>query len=97
MMKIMALIQLILEINKSVDFLNLIPNVEEHNLECVVELNIAIKKNLDQYGNTGTRIRSSRIDRRTRSSRNLSRGTRNSLKSRPFKMYFKKLVKLPFN
>ena len=48
----MALIQLTLEINKAIDFLNLIPNVEEHNREFVDELNIAIKKNLDQYGNT---------------------------------------------
>ena len=35
MMKIATLIQLILEINNSVDLLNLIPNVEEHNLEFV--------------------------------------------------------------
>ena len=40
-MKIVALIPLILEINNSVDLLNLIPNVEEHNLEFVEELNIA--------------------------------------------------------
>ena len=32
MMKIAALIPLILDINNSVDILNLIPNVEEHNL-----------------------------------------------------------------
>ena len=51
-MKIAALISLILEINNSVDFLNLIPNVEEHNLKFVEELNIAMYKNLDQYGNT---------------------------------------------
>ena len=38
-MKIADLIQLILDINDSVDFLNLIPNVEEHNLEFVEELN----------------------------------------------------------
>ena len=42
MMKIAALIPLILKINNSVDFLNLIPNVEDHNLEFVEELNIAI-------------------------------------------------------
>ena len=41
-MKIAALIQLILEINNSVDFLNLILNVEEHNLEFVKELNNAM-------------------------------------------------------
>ena len=41
-MKILALITLILEINNSVDFFNLILNVEEHNLEFVEELNIAI-------------------------------------------------------
>ena len=41
-----------MEINNSVDFLNLIPVVEEHNLEFVEELNIAMYKNLDQYGNT---------------------------------------------
>ena len=35
MMKIAALIPLTLEINNLVDFLNLIPNVEEHNLEFV--------------------------------------------------------------
>ena len=52
MMKITALIPLILEINNSVDFLNSIPNVEEHNLEFVEELNIAMLKNLDQYANT---------------------------------------------
>ena len=51
-MKITALIPLILENNKSVDFLNLILNVGEHNLEFVGELNIAIQKNLDQCGNT---------------------------------------------
>ena len=44
MIKIVALIKLILEINNSADFLNFIPNVKEHN--------IAIQKNLDQYGNT---------------------------------------------
>ena len=32
-MKIVILIPLILEINNSVDFRNLIPNVEEQNLE----------------------------------------------------------------
>ena len=42
MMKIPPLIRLMLEINNSVDFLNLIPNVEEHNLEFVEELNIAM-------------------------------------------------------
>ena len=51
-MKIAALIPLILEINNSVDFINFIQNVEEHNLEFVEELNIAMQKNLDQYGNT---------------------------------------------
>ena len=50
-MKITALIPLILEINISVDFLNLIPNVEEHKLEFVEELNIAMQKNQDQYCN----------------------------------------------
>ena len=39
MMKIVALIPLILTINNSVDFLNLIPNMEKHNLELVEELN----------------------------------------------------------
>ena len=38
MMKIAALISLIMEIHNSEDFLNFIPNVEEHNLE-FVELN----------------------------------------------------------
>ena len=42
MMKIAALIPLILEINNSVDFFNLIPNMEDHNLEFVEELNIAM-------------------------------------------------------
>ena len=51
MMKIAASIQLILKIHNLVNFLNLIPNVEEHNLEFVEELNIAMYKNLDQYGN----------------------------------------------
>ena len=37
-MKISALIPLILAIHNSVDFLNLIPNVEEHNIEFVEEL-----------------------------------------------------------
>ena len=41
-MKTVALTPLILEITNSVDFLNLIPNVEEHNLEFVEELNIAM-------------------------------------------------------
>ena len=49
-MKIQALITLILEINNSVDFLNSIPNVEEHNLEFVEQLNITMQKNQDQYG-----------------------------------------------
>ena len=31
-----------LEIHNSVDFLNFIPNVEEHNLEFVEELNIGM-------------------------------------------------------
>ena len=52
MMKIAAVIPLILQINNSVDFWNLIPNVVEHNLEFVEELNIAIEKKSDQYGNT---------------------------------------------
>ena len=53
MMKTAALIPFIKEINNSVDFLNLIPNVEEHNLEFVDELNFAMKKNLhDQYDST---------------------------------------------
>ena len=42
MMKVVAFIPLILEIINLVDFLNLIPNVEEHNLELVEELNIAM-------------------------------------------------------
>ena len=42
MTKIAALIPLMLEINNSVDFLNLISNVVEHNLEFVEELNFAI-------------------------------------------------------
>ena len=50
-MKIAALIPLILEMNYSVDVLNWVPNIEEHNLE-FAELNIAMQKNLDQYGNT---------------------------------------------
>ena len=41
-MHIAALIPLILEINNSADFMNLIPNVEENNLEFVEELNIAM-------------------------------------------------------
>ena len=41
-MEIAASIPLMLEINNSVDFLNLIPNVEEHNLEFVEELDIAM-------------------------------------------------------
>ena len=41
-MKIASLIPLILEINNSVDSLNLIPNVEEHNREFVEEHNIAM-------------------------------------------------------
>ena len=40
-MKIVACIPLIQEIKNSVDFLNLIPNVEEHNLELVDVLNRA--------------------------------------------------------
>ena len=53
-MKIAVLIPLILEINNSVDFLNLIPNVQEHNLEFEEELNIVMLTNLYQYiyGNT---------------------------------------------
>ena len=43
---------LILDINNSVDLLKLILNAEEHNLEFVEELNIAMQKNKDQYGNT---------------------------------------------
>ena len=38
--------------NNLVDFQNLISNVEEYNLEFVEEFNIAMQKNLDQYGNT---------------------------------------------
>ena len=41
-MKIAALIPLILAIYNSVDILNFIPNVEEHNLEFLDELNIAM-------------------------------------------------------
>ena len=47
MMKIAALIPLILEINNSVDFLNLIPNVEEHNLEFLEELSIEFLEELN--------------------------------------------------
>ena len=42
MMKIAALIPLLLQINNSVDVLNLIPKVEKHNLEFVEELKIAM-------------------------------------------------------
>ena len=42
MLKITALIPLILEIHNLVDFLKFIPNVQEHNLEFVEELNIAM-------------------------------------------------------
>ena len=81
-MKIAALIPLMLENINSVDFLNLIPNVEEHNLE-FAELIIAMLKIL--HGSirqhSGTRIRSWRIDRRTRSLWNLSKGTGNSWNS----------------
>ena len=41
-MKIAALIPLILEIVNSVDFLNLVPNDDEHNFEFVEELNIVM-------------------------------------------------------
>ena len=41
-MKIEALIPMILEIDNSVDILNLIPNVEEHNFEFMEEYNIAM-------------------------------------------------------
>ena len=51
-MKNAALIPLILEINNSVDFWNLIRMYKEHNNEFLEELNIAMKKNLDLYGNT---------------------------------------------
>ena len=43
MMKIAALVMLMLEIHNSVDFLNFIPNVEEHKLEFVVELNLILQ------------------------------------------------------
>ena len=46
MMKILALIPLILEINNSVSFLNLIPNMEEQNLEFAEELNIAMYRRI---------------------------------------------------
>ena len=42
MVKIAALFSLIQEINELIDILNLIPNVEKHNLEFVEELNIAM-------------------------------------------------------
>ena len=42
MMKIAAFIPLILEINNSVDFMNLIPNEEENNLEFEEKFNIAM-------------------------------------------------------
>ena len=52
-MKIAALIPLILEMNTSIDFLNLIQNVEEYNFdEFLGELYFAMQKNLDQYDNT---------------------------------------------
>ena len=43
---------MIQEIKNSVDFLNLILDVEEHNLEFVEEHNTAMLKSWDQYGNT---------------------------------------------
>ena len=52
MMKIVALIPLIHKINNLVDILNMISNMAEHNFEFVEELNIAMKKNLDQYSYT---------------------------------------------
>ena len=63
-MKIAAWIPLIREINNSVDFLNLIPNAEEHNIEFAE----------DQYVNTmgSTRIRSWWIGCLTSNLRNLS-------------------------
>ena len=45
-MKIAALIPLILKIIISVDFLKLIPNVEEHNVE-FVELSLFLKRTAD--------------------------------------------------
>ena len=42
MVKIAALFPLIQKFNELIDILNLIPNVEEHNLEFVEELNIAM-------------------------------------------------------
>ena len=51
-MKIVAFIPLILEMNNSADYFDLIQNVEEHNLEFVDELSIAMQTNLDQYGTT---------------------------------------------
>ena len=44
MMKIAALMSLVLEINNSVDFLNMIPNAEEHNLEFVEELKLQCRR-----------------------------------------------------
>ena len=53
MMKIATLFPLLLEINNSVDFFNLMPNAEEHNLEFVEQLNIAMYvEELHRYGNT---------------------------------------------
>ena len=59
-MKIAALIQLILEMNNSVDFLNLIQNVEENNFDLICRK--ILYCNLEELGSirqhSGTRIRS---------------------------------------
>ena len=94
-MNIAALIPLILEINNSVDFLNLIPNVEEHNLE-FVELNIAMQNNKDQYGNTlGHEFDLGELvaELATRGTCRGQLATRGKL-VKYFKMYFKNLTEL---
>ena len=96
-MKIAALIPLILEMNTSVDFLNLNQNVEEYNFDWICRrtlfCNVEVLGSIRQH--SGTRIRSWPISRRTRSSWNLSREIRNSW-TQVFKSVFKFfLVELP--
>ena len=59
-MKIAALIQLILEMNTLVDFLNLIQNVEEYNFDGICRK--ILYCNVEELGSirqhSGTRIRS---------------------------------------
>ena len=92
-MKIAALIQLILEMNTSADFLNLIKNVEEYNFDWIC-INF-LYCNLEEIGSirqhSGTQIRSWPIIVAELAARRTCRGKFATRGTQVFKAVLKKI------